>query len=252
MASIYLSSMIKSLFKELGLTTNEIKVYLTLLKTGETQAGNITKISGIHRRNVYDCIERLIQKGLVSFVTINHKKYFKATEPERLLTIIDDKKHMLDKKRQQIVELIPKLEALEQHSDLEVSFYKGVEGIKTIFEDIVRTGKDYVGYGPGGQIEKILKYYLNHYMAEMTRKKMKRKLIYNENSKKTGFAKYPNEIIKFLPEKYSSHAALRIYGTKTAIMFLSEQQPLGILIENKGIADGYRKYFEVLWEAASE
>ncbi|HIH42587.1 TPA: hypothetical protein HA246_03000 [Candidatus Woesearchaeota archaeon] len=244
--------MIKSLFKELGLTTNEIKVYLTLLKTGETQAGKITEASGIHRRNVYDSIERLIQKGLVSYVLINRKKFFKATEPERLLTILDERKQMLDKKRQQIVDLIPKLEALEQHPELEVSFFKGVEGIKTIFEDIVRTGKDYVGYGPGGQIEKILKYYLNHYMEEMTKKKMKRRLIYNELSKKTGFVKYPNEVIKFLPEKFSSHAALRIFGNKTAILFLSEQLPVGILINNKGIADGYRKYFEALWETASD
>ena len=88
-------------------------------------------------------------------------------------------------------------------------------------------------------------------MEEMTKKKMKRRLIYNELSKKSGFVKSPNEVIRFLPDKFSSYVALRIFGNKTAILFLSEQLPLGILINNKGIAAGYRKYFEALWESAN-
>ena len=91
---------------------------------------------------------------------------------------------------------------------------------------------------------------LQHHQSIPEQEKVNKKL--TELSKKTGFVKYPNEVIKFLPEKFSSHAALRIFGNKTAILFLSEQLPLGILINNKGIADGYRKYFEALWETASD
>ena len=58
--------MIGSMLSELGLTQNEIKIYLALLDIGESLAGTIAENSGIHRRNVYDSLERLIKKGFVS------------------------------------------------------------------------------------------------------------------------------------------------------------------------------------------
>ena len=62
----------EELLAEFGLTRNEIRVYLTLLKMGSALAGEITEKTGIHRRNIYDSLERLQEKGLVSFVIINN------------------------------------------------------------------------------------------------------------------------------------------------------------------------------------
>jgi HTH-type transcriptional regulator, sugar sensing transcriptional regulator len=78
----------KQLFYSLGLTKNETKVYLTLMDLGAAQAGQITEKSGIHRRNVYDSLSRLMEKGLVSFVTVNNKKIFSPVNPKRFLDII--------------------------------------------------------------------------------------------------------------------------------------------------------------------
>jgi hypothetical protein len=44
--------------------------------------------------------------------------------------------------------------------------------------------------------------------------------------------------------------ALRVYGDRIAVILLSEQDPIAIVIQNQTIADGYRKYFEILWQAA--
>ena len=68
----------EEILEEFGLTKNEVKIYLTLLKMGRALAGEITEKSGIHRRNVYDSIERLMKKGLVSFIIQNNRKYFRA------------------------------------------------------------------------------------------------------------------------------------------------------------------------------
>ena len=69
-----LFSLVKTLLSELGLTENESTVYEMLLRDGPSLAGKITQKTGIHRRNVYDCLERLNKKGLVGFVKENNRK----------------------------------------------------------------------------------------------------------------------------------------------------------------------------------
>ena len=236
------------LFRELGLTENEIKVYHSLLDLGAAQAGQITEKSGVHRRNVYDSLSRLMEKGLVSFVTVNNKKLFSPANPEKFLEIIDEKKFELDdvKKRfqKEIPELKLKTELQEKH---DVRFFRGSEGLKTVFDDIIRTKKDYIGYGPGGQIEKILKHSIERFVSKMTKAKITMKLVYNEGSRKLIERDRLSEV-RFMPDKYSSHAALRIYGDKVAILLLTEKEPLAIVIKNRELADGYRKYFNVIWK----
>ena len=47
--------------KQIGLTTNESKVYLALLDLGPSLAGQISRKTGLHRRTVYDTTEGLIK-----------------------------------------------------------------------------------------------------------------------------------------------------------------------------------------------
>ena len=53
------------LFIQLGLAKNEARIYETLLAEGESSVGEIAKKSQVHRRNVYDSLNRLVEKGLV-------------------------------------------------------------------------------------------------------------------------------------------------------------------------------------------
>lgn len=238
------------IFRSLGLTENESRVYLTLLNLGTAQAGQITEKSGIHRRNVYDAIARLMEKGLVSFVTVNNKKLFSPVNPKRFLEIIDEKKFELDNLKNEFNKIIPELDLrtkLQEKHD--VRFFKGVEGLKTVYEDIIRTGKDYIGYGPGRQIEKILKHYFEHFVNKRIKARIRIRLIYDEDSRNKVKIN-PLSEVRYIPQEYSSRAALRIYGDKVALLLLSEEEPLAIVIKNKAIADGYRKYFEVMWKAA--
>jgi len=47
----------------IGLTRNEVKVYLSLLSIGFTTTGILIKKTGLHGSKVYDALERLSQKG---------------------------------------------------------------------------------------------------------------------------------------------------------------------------------------------
>src|SRR3989344_5601969 len=93
----------ETFLEDAGLTKTEAKIYLALLELGPSLAGEITKKSGIHRRSVYDAIERLIEKGLVSYMKTNNRKYFEAVKPDRLLDILREKE-------ENIKSIIPELE----------------------------------------------------------------------------------------------------------------------------------------------
>lgn len=239
----------KELFYSLGLTKNETKVYISLLELGNAQVGQITEKSGIHRRNVYDSISRLMEKGLLSSVIVNNKKIFSPVNPKRFLELIDEKSYELSGLKSKFNEIMPELELMAKLKEShDVRFFKGAEGLKSVFEDILRTKEDYIGYGPKDELRDILKHYYKHVIERRVKAKLRTKFICGEETRDKRVNPYSQ--IRYIPQEYSSKAALRIYGDKVAILLLSKQEPIAIVIKNKAIADGYRKYFEVMWKNA--
>ena len=59
----------EKLLEHIGLTKNEVKVYLALLDTGLTTTSAIIKETCINTSKVYESLERLLKKGLVSYTT---------------------------------------------------------------------------------------------------------------------------------------------------------------------------------------
>ena len=96
----------ESVLYKIGMTRNEAKVYMALLDLGTAQAGQITEKSGVHRRNVYDAIDRLMEKGLLSFVIVNSKKLFSPVNPKRFLELVEEKKFELDTIKKDFQKLI--------------------------------------------------------------------------------------------------------------------------------------------------
>jgi len=74
---------------QLGLTDGEARVYLSLLKIGSSKVGPIVRDSHVSYSKIYDVLERLSMKGLVSHVTIDEVKHFNAIEPYRLQDYIE-------------------------------------------------------------------------------------------------------------------------------------------------------------------
>src|SRR3972149_7627374 len=95
--------------QELGLTKNEDTIYTKLLRLGPSTAGEITEGTGIHRRNVYDSLERLIQKGLVGFFSKKGRKYFQASDPRRFLDIIKEENEIQASKENLVNQILPQL-----------------------------------------------------------------------------------------------------------------------------------------------
>jgi sugar-specific transcriptional regulator TrmB len=249
---------VEELLKKLGLSKLEARVYLFLIKSGATLAGTIAKKEVINRSNCYDVLTRLTEKGLVSFVIKENRKYFQATEPENLLSLLNQERASMeadfDSKQKEVEAAISKFKEISQFKNEEqISVvYESMRGIKAMLDDMIREKKEIVTLGVAGEISQILSFYLPRFHNERIRNKIPLKMILSSNLRKTRgkeleALKYTE--VRYLPEQYYSMSTTNIYGDKTAILLWSEN-PIGILIKNKLIADSHRKKFRLLWDAA--
>jgi len=232
---------------EVGLTKKEAEVYLALTELGSSSASNIIQKTGFHRAVVYDLLERLIEKGLVGHVLKGRKKFFEATNPERLLEIIKEKEN-------KIKTVIPRLAELSQFKEhLNVQIYKGKEGIKNVFEDILRNKpSEWLSLGSGGETYQLLPAFLDSFHKKRVKLKIKARglLINNPKAKKRGekISKMPLTEIRQLPKSFLTPTVINIYGDRATLYSVTEEKiPFIILIENKHLVKSFREYFEWLW-----
>jgi len=226
-----------------GLTRVESKVYLTLIDLGPSLAGQISKKSGIHRRTIYDALDRLAEKGLISYLIKNNRKYFEAVNPERLIDLMKEKAAEIQAELPGLINLFSKTKAKE-----ETLFYRGKDGLKTAFEDQISEGKEILVLGASSQAKEILSFYLKWYNIKRKEKKIRLRIIADMSAK--GKMSAPLAEFRYIQEL--GPAAMNIYSDKVAIILWSKERPIAIIIKNKEIADSYRVFFEHMWKTAKK
>lgn len=237
----------EDVLEQLGLGKHEAALYSLLLRRGESTAVEISKISGLHRRTVYDTMEALQREGLVGIKLKRHVKHFVAEDPATLKRILDEKQQLLDR-------ILPSLLKRHRAHDAAVNIliYEGAEGMKVVFRKIIDGlgGGEIVMIGAGLKAPAHFRYTFPQYLTAL--KRMKWRLIQPD-------VKWIRDELdswdvprnyRFLPEKYLSPLSLVVYG-KTTVIVLMEPVPLLIEIAGEQYANAFRNYFEILW-AASE
>ena len=132
---------------KVGLTDGESKVYLALSEIGSSTVGPIVKKSGVAYSNIYDILNRLIEKGIVSFVIKSKTKYFQAATPKNLLIYLENKEKEINSQREELKKILPDLEKLQESSiSQEAEVFLGKKGLRTAYEKMLgkSTKKDVV------------------------------------------------------------------------------------------------------------
>ncbi len=241
----------EELLKELGLSQNESKIYETLLKTGEASVQEISNKSGVHRRNVYDALNKLSEKGLTSDSFTKGEKNFKPINPRRLLELLKEKEEKLNKA---LFEMTQKFES--QGEKEEAYFYRGIEGFKNYLQDILKTKQTVYFLGAKAfWLDERLQYFLPNFERE--RKKLginfKHLFDYEVKQQKPEILKIVGKPYKFLPKKYSSNTTVDIFGPYV-VTFVGvepgklQENPLMFVMKNQKLADGYKKFFDFIWD----
>ncbi len=240
----------QEILQKFGLGQSEAKVYLALIELGASLAGDITKKANINRSNCYDTLQRLMEKGLVSYVIKANRKYFQAETPQKFLELIKEEENQLKNKKKEIKDILPQLLEKSKISaeKTEATIYKGKKGIKSIFEDILKH-KEYWVFGSSGKFKEILGPFFELFQKQVKEKKIKCKLIVSESVRNTEIVTHAET--KFLPKSYVTLISTIVYDSKVAIISWTEN-PIGFLLEDKQTADSYRSYFNFMWNTAKK
>lgn len=241
------------ILKRFGLTDNEVKVYLKLLTLGESTASNLGKETHMERRTAYDVVNKLLEKGLLSFFEKDEKKFYRPLSPLRLLDILDEREDGLKKTRQEFIKVFPLLEkiAKEGEKELEVRVLEGKEGLRVLYMDEIKEGSLInLVCTTIDKSEELLKNFIPNFTRARVKRRIKMRII-STNKDVNFLKKYKLTEVRFLPDEYTSPASMTIFRNKLGIILWAEK-PIVILIKNKEVADNFLKYFELMWKIAEK
>lgn len=242
--------------EKIGLKEKEAKIYVALLKEGESLANQLAKKTNILRASVYDYLDILLDKGFISYNIKSGKKYFQAVDPQKILDNFEERKRI---EEESLKEIIPELESFKGMSDKKVNIqiFEGKEGMKSVMSKVLKENpKEILTYGSSGVSYRILPFFMEHWHNERIKRKIPLKIIYSNTSeskdriKKGPSIKYMD--IKFMPIENFSLTGNLIYNNTVLITMWNPETPFAISITGEEIVKSYKDNFEVLWKIAKK
>lgn len=241
------------LLEDIGLTKSEIKVYFALLELGSSSTGKIIDKSKVASSKIYEILDRLIQKGLVSYIIEAGTKHFEAADPKRILDYVNEKEEKINQQKRDLDNLIPQLELKKKLSQYQskAAIFKGIKGAETAFADILKTmekGEEYYVMGATSPTPTFGRF-IRHYHERRSKKGIKVKLLFSEQGKEWAerIKDLPFTEIKFAPSQLFASSFISIYKNKMLITVSTQKDIILFRIDNKEIADSFRSQFELLW-----
>lgn len=233
---------------ELGFTKNEATIYLTLLDIGLAAVTKIAEHSKIHRTNVYDALERLVEKGLATYIFKEDTKYFEATDPENLINLLKDKEVKL---KSILPQLLLKRKLASNIGEAHV--FEGLSAFTRFLDSLLKLKSPILVYGIPRRAPELMKTFIPHFHERRIKLKIPMLHIYNFNAQDR--VKYLNTVpyteAKYMVDKFESKAHTLICGNQVNITLWID--PIkSIQIINEEIADSYREHFNIIWKHAKK
>ena len=233
----------------IGLTEGEAKVYLALSELGSSTVGPIVKKSRVAYSNIYDILNRLTEKGIVSFIIKQKTKYFQAAPPSNLIEYLNNKEKEILLQKQSLKKALPDLEKLQESKiKQEAEVFLGKKGLRSAYEKLYKNLK---------KSEEALFFYIheseyaetsNLFYNSITDivKQTKNRGIANKEYKKSWFAKKAFHLnMRFIDIPLPGN--IDIINDK--VLFVSWSGGItSVLIHSKEIANNLRNYFNEVWK----
>jgi len=244
------------ILEDIGFTKGEVKVYIALIGLKESTIGPISRKAQVTPSKTYPILEKLKEKGLVTYVIKSGTKYFQILDPNRIINFLNDKEKEINQQKKETKLFIKTItNKQEEKTDQYATVYESFNGIKTLYDDILdylKTQKeDFIGFTLGDEYkDKQANLFFKNYDAKRKRLKIKTKLIGLEHQRKyltEEYGKNSNVEIRYL--KYAVPTGLTIYNDKVATL-LWHKIPTAFVVHSKPNSEAYRKFFKDMWKMA--
>ncbi|MCK5176994.1 MAG: helix-turn-helix domain-containing protein, partial [Candidatus Aenigmarchaeota archaeon] len=150
------------ILEEVGFTPKEIEVYLVILGLKTSPIFEIMSKANVSRQSIYEILQKLLNKGLISYITKDRKKQYYASNPERITDVIREQEILLKEKEVALQTLLPELLKRYRQNKEETKFeiFVGKEGMKTVNNNLLKVGKEIYILSNEGKIYDFLRYYM--------------------------------------------------------------------------------------------
>lgn len=241
--------MINELAK-LGLNEKEAKVYLALLELGESNIQGLSIKSSVKRTTVYDVLESLKEKGLITEMTKNKKNVIVAEDPRKIENILDEKKDTL---KRMLPELLSITNVLDNKP--KIKFYEGISGIKEVYRDTLNyPDQELLAWVSEEAIHSFDndQKFLDYYLEKRKDKKIWVRAIAPKNEEMEKYKKLDEKSLRrtrlVSQEEFPFEVEINLYG-KRRIGIMSFGEKIGLIVESEKIFKTLQSTFELLWKS---
>ncbi len=224
----------EQVLQSFGLTEAEIKLYIELLKSQESTASTLAKKTNTNRTFTYDRIKKLLGLGLANYIIKDNKKYFKATEPRQLLSILKERE-------EQVESILPELESLniEEKKGPEIEVFSSKNGIRTALNILLKQEKEILIHGSIKKFQESMQEYYEIWNTRRIKQKIHAKILTTEE------ITIENAEIDLLTEEESS---ITTFTTgNIVIITVWSDIPIALMIESNDVANNNKNFFNNLW-----
>jgi DNA-binding MarR family transcriptional regulator len=243
----------------LGFTRNEALVYIELIRAGSLTAKQLIQKTGLHKKLVYDNLERLMEKGVVSSVLLEHAREFHLEPADSLLEYFEKQQASLAERKSKAQQVISEINRTKQNKPVvqQTRMIVGVKGVRQFFAHAVtntETNYDYVSLGaPKESVEVLGEHFWINLNNRQKETKHTGRLLFNSSLRgwNAGGAHEQANEVRYLDAALEPLTQTVVYGDTVGIIVWSPK-PVATIIEDRNVATTYRDFFEVLWKQAKK
>ena len=241
--------------KDLGLTTDEVCIYLSLLELGSMTISELSRRSGVERTALYRNLPSLQQKQLIMSEEDNKRSIITALPPDRFLQVLEEERLRLNKLESRKTEFMSEIQRLENNSsEIFTHAYRGIEAVKQIMLNSLNSKMNTMFSMQICPFESIIETeFMNKINESRAKKQITNLVVYSDNLVK-GINKLNNKAAtkisnaKFYyirPDQFEISQQIDSYDDRI-IYYFFEETPHAVEIQGKSIASTTQKTIEML------
>jgi sugar-specific transcriptional regulator TrmB len=239
------------LLQNLGLTKSQAMVYLCLVEKGELTPPTIARATGESRSNAYMILQRLEELSLVEKLVKTNKISYQTTNPVALERLAEERRLDVVKVEGQIKQAMPQMLSYF-YSFTEkpgIRLLQGVEGLKEIYNDTIRTKEDIYFLRTPLEVEVMGREYFYRYKKKRASLGIKTHAytVDTPRARELSQDDKANRMIRtWVKQKdYNAPVEINVYGDK--VSFLSYGNDImGVIIQSPSIAESMRQMFRLI------
>ena len=248
--------MLTQLLQDYGLTKTEAQSYLAVLEIGTAPVSSIARRTWENRVTVYSTLKNLVKKWLATEVNKKGTTYYSVIWPDTLIKKTEDKYKALK-------DALPQFLAIANKYDNKpkVQFFDGMEGLKTIYEEVILSGKDmptdepFLTFVGTSKIDPNFQEYLSkEFVPRRLKHKTKTRVIAAKStSKYSDYNIKTHDSIVIDDPIFDFANEIIVYGNcKVAILMYATNELCGLTIESSTLYNALKSMFNLIRKLAKK